>query len=227
MKLSVIMPVYNEEKTVSAAVKKILLQRVVHEVIIVNDGSTDKTPTILKKLAQQHPRRIKLLNKKNEGKGSAICLGLKKVTGNYILIQDADLEYDPRDIKYLLEPIKNKQATVVYGSRFLGPHANLLFWHKVGNQLLNLLTNVLYNTTLSDLETCYKVIPTQLLRELDLCSNDFKIEPEITCKLLKRGVRIFETPISYYGRDFSEGKKMNWKHGFGAVWTIIRLRLFN
>lgn len=225
MKLSVIMPVFNEENTVERAVVNLLKHRVIHELIIVDDGSTDRTPKILKRLHKKYPRRIQLLKKSNGGKGSAIQLGLHKVKGDYVLIQDADLEYNPQDIAALLEPLKNGRAEVVYGSRFLGPHSNLLFWHMIGNHFLNFLTNILYNTTLSDLETCYKLIPTKLWRELKITSTDFCIEPEVTCKMLKRGVRIFETPISYFGRDFSEGKKMNWRHGFSAVWTIVRLRL--
>jgi hypothetical protein len=127
----------------------------------------------------------------------------------------------------LLKPIKEGKATVVFGSRFLGPHSNLLFWHKVGNTFLNFVNNILYNTTLSDLETCYKVIPIQLMKQLKLTSNDFAIEPEITCKILKKGIRIYETPISYVGRDFSEGKKIDWTHGFGALWTILKLRFIS
>jgi len=224
MKLSVIVPVFNEERTIQKAIQNLLRSRDVYEVIVVDDGSSDKTSQILAKLAKKHFHQLKLLKKKNGGKGSAVKMGLKHVTGDYVLIQDADLEYDPTDIPSLLEPIQKKKAVVVYGSRFLGPHVNLLFWHLMGNQFLNFSTNLLYNTTLSDLETCYKVLPTNLLKELNLTSDDFCIEPEITCKILKRGIRIFETPISYYGRDFSEGKKMNWKHGFSAVWTIVRLR---
>jgi glycosyltransferase involved in cell wall biosynthesis len=224
MKISVLMPVFNEEKTVQHSVQQVIKRRSVFELIIINDGSTDKTATILKKLANKYPKKIKVIKKKNGGKGSAIQVGLKKAKGDYILIQDADLEYDPADIPQLIKPIQNKKATVVYGSRFLGPHSNLLFWHMIGNHFLNFLTNILYNTTLSDLETCYKLIPTKIMKELTLECNDFCIEPEITCKILKRGIRIFETPISYVGRDFSEGKKITWQHGFGAMWTILRLR---
>jgi glycosyltransferase involved in cell wall biosynthesis len=224
MKLSVIMPVFNEEKTVQHAIQNIIKRRNVFELIVVNDGSTDKTSSILSKLAKKYPRKIKVFKKRNGGKGSAVQFGLKKVKGDYVLIQDADLEYDPADIPKLLDPIKKKKAVVVYGSRFLGPHSNLLFWHLMGNHFLNFTMNLLYNTTLSDLETCYKLIPTKLWKELNIESNDFGIEPEITCKILKKGIRIFETPISYVGRDFSEGKKITWKDGFGALWIIVKLR---
>jgi glycosyltransferase involved in cell wall biosynthesis len=225
MKLSVIMPVFNEEKTVQHAIQNILKLRSVFELVVVNDGSTDGTSRILSKLAKKYSRKLHVFRKKNGGKGSAVQYGLKKVKGDYVLIQDADLEYDPSDISKLLEPIKKKKAVVVYGSRFLGPHSNLLFWHMIGNHFLNLMTNLLYNTTLSDLETCYKLIPTKLWKEARIESNDFGIEPEITCKILKKGIHIYETPISYVGRDFSEGKKITWKHGFGALGIIVKLRL--
>jgi len=224
MKLSVIMPVFNEEKTVQQAVRQIVSRRDVFELIVVNDGSTDQTSQILTKLSKRYKRKMRLLQQKNGGKGAAVQLGLKKVQGDYVLIQDADLEYDPIDIRKLTEPIKKKKAVVVYGSRFLGPHSNLLFWHMMGNHFLNFTINLLYNTTLSDLETCYKLIPTKLWKELDIQCKDFCIEPEVTCKILKKGLHIYETPISYMGRDFSEGKKITWQHGFGALWTIVRLR---
>ena len=164
--------------------------------------------------------------KENGGKGSAVRLGLTKVTGDYTMIQDADLEYDPDDIPELLKPIEKDRVEVVYGSRFLGPHSNLLFWHRVGNSFLNLLVNILYNTTLSDMETCYKVLPTKLFRELNIEANKFDMEPEITCKVLKRGYKIFEVPITYVGRDFSEGKKITWRDGLDALRVIIGLRIF-
>lgn len=221
--LSVIMPVYNEEKTVSTVLKKLVDQRFVKEVIVVDDGSQDATA---KKVRAIKNRKIKFFSKRNGGKGSAIRFGLAKVSGNYVSIQDADLEYDPEDISDLLEPIKKGKAEIVYGSRFLGPHLNLLFWHRVGNDFLNLLINILYNTTLSDMETCYKVIPTTLFRKLKISSNGFDIEPEITCKLLKMGFRIYEVPISYVGRDFSEGKKITWRDGVDALRVIFKIKVF-
>lgn len=221
VQLSVIMPVYNEAATVATILKKLLKQSSVVEVIVVDDGSKDGTGKIVKK--NKNPK-VKYFYKKNGGKGSAVRFGLQLAREDYVLIQDADLEYDPEDIAGLLAPIQKGQATVVYGSRFFGPHLNLLFWHWVGNHFLNLTINVLYNTTLSDMETCYKVIPTQLLRSLKLSSNSFEIEPEITCKILKKGIRIFEVPISYVGRDFSEGKKITWQDGITALGVILQLR---
>ncbi|MBD3279139.1 MAG: glycosyltransferase [Candidatus Pacebacteria bacterium] len=225
MKLSLIVPVYNEQNTVQEILKRVLKIKAVDEVVIVNDGSTDETlkkiNQFVKKLSATKKKKIHLFDKKNGGKGSAVRYGLKKVTGDYVLIQDADLEYDPEDIPKLIEPIKKGKAEVVYGSRFLGPHLNLLFWHRLGNGLLNLTINILYNTTLSDMETCYKVLPTKLMRSLDLRANKFDLEPEITCKVLKRGVKIYEVPISYVGRDFSEGKKITWRDGVDALRVII------
>lgn len=224
MKLSVIVPVYNEAATVGEILRRLKKQKLVSEVIVVDDGSTDAS---LKKIKKEvgKSKKIHVFSKENGGKGSAIRYGLAKVTGDYVLIQDADLEYDPEDIPALIDPIEKGKAEVVYGSRFLGPHSNLLFWHRLGNQFLNLTTNILYNTTLSDLETCYKVLPTKLFLELDVKSNNFDIEPEITCKLLRRGVRIFEVPISYVGRDFTEGKKITWRDGFSALRVILGLRI--
>lgn len=227
MKLSVIIPVYNEEKTVLTILEKLAKVKAVKEIIAVDDGSSDKTLQILNKFSSKRikGKRLEVVHKKNGGKGSAIRLGLTKVTGDYVLIQDADLEYDPADIPALLEPIKKGSAEVVYGSRFLGPHLNLLYWHLVGNRFINFVANILYNTTLSDLETCYKLLPTQLFRELDIKAHGFDLEPEITCKILRRGIRIFEVPITYVGRDFSEGKKITWVDGIEAVWVILKIRL--
>jgi glycosyltransferase involved in cell wall biosynthesis len=177
------------------------------------------------KSRQKNAKKIKYFAKENGGKGSAVRLGLTKVTGDYTMIQDADLEYDPEDISELLKPIKRHRSQVVYGSRFLGPHSNLLFWHRVGNALLNLVVNLLYNTTLSDMETCYKLLPTKLFKELDIQADKFDLEPEITCKVLKRGYNIYEVPITYVGRDFSEGKKITWRDGIDAAKVIFTLRL--
>jgi len=228
IKLSAIIPVYNEERTVSQILKSISKIKEVTEIIIVDDGSTDASikeiNKTLKKLPANQSKKTKVFSKKNGGKGTAIRYGLAKVTGNYTMIQDADLEYDPDDIPALIAPIQKGKVEVVYGSRFLGPHSNLLFWHRAGNAFLNLVVNILYNTTLSDMETCYKVLPTDLFRELDITSNKFDMEPEITCKVLKKGIRIYEVPISYVGRDFSEGKKITWRDGFDALWVIITER---
>lgn len=229
IKLSLIIPVYNEAATVGEILKRIsVVDKSIFEIVIVNDGSTDSTQKeikkSLKKLPKNFSKKIKVFDKENGGKGSAVRFGLKEITGNYVLIQDADLEYDPDDIPALLEPVKKGRVTVVYGSRFLGPHSNLLFWHRVGNAFLNLVVNILYDTTLSDMETCYKLLPAELIKSLDLKANSFELEPEITCKILKRGVKVFEIPISYVGRDFTEGKKITWKDGFAALEMILKLR---
>ncbi len=222
MKLSVIVPVYNEAATVKQVLTKLVKVKDVKEIIVVDDGSTDKSLQLIESVKSS---KINIFNKKNGGKGSAIRFGLQQVTGDYVLIQDSDLEYDPDDIPLLTYPVKKGRVEVVYGSRFLGPHSNLLFWHRVGNHLINLMTNVLYNTTLSDLETCYKLMPTKLLKQIKLQSNGFEIEPEITCKILKKGIRIFEVPISYVGRDYSEGKKITWKDGIQAFRVILGERI--
>ena len=204
MKLSVIVPVYNEAPTVKKVLAQLVKVKEVREVIVVNDGSTDGTEKEIKKVKS---KKIKYFKKLNGGKGSAVRLGLSKVTGDYTLIQDADLEYDPREIPLLLDHLDREGVEIVYGSRFIGAHSNLLFWHRVGNMFLNFTVNLLYNTTLSDMETCYKLLPTDLFKKLHINANAFDMEPEITCKLLRRGYKIFEVPISYVGRDFSEGKK--------------------
>lgn len=222
LRLSVIVPVYNEEKTVVTVLKKLVQQRFITEIIVVDDGSTDSSA---KKIKAFKHKKIQFFSKPNGGKGSAVRFGLQKVSGEWLLIQDADLEYDPEDVADMLEPIKKGKAEVVYGSRFLGPHLNLLFWHRVGNDFLNLLINVLYNTTLSDMETCYKVIPTKVLRRLNIRAKSFDIEPEITCKLLRSGYKIYEVPISYVGRDFSEGKKITWRDGVDAIRVILGIRI--
>lgn len=230
MILSVIVPVFNEEKTISEIISRLLSQTAVHEIIVVNDGSRDRTGKILTLMQRKIKSmagapRFQVLSQENRGKGSAIQTGLKQVTGDYVLIQDADLEYDPEDIGVLIEPISKGKAEIVYGSRFLGAHMNLLFWHKVGNLFLNFCINILYNTTLSDMETCYKIMSTEKWRSLNLRENDFRIEPEITCKLLRQGEKIYEVPISYAGRDFSEGKKITWKDGVRAIPVIISHRI--
>lgn len=221
MKLSVIVPVYNEAATVKKVLSNLVKVKQVKEVIVVDDGSTDNSAKEIKKVVN---KKIQYFKKENGGKGSAVRLGLSKVTGDYTLIQDADLEYDPREIPLLLEPLDREGVEVVYGSRFIGAHSNLLFWHRVGNAFLNLIVNVLYNTTLSDMETCYKLLPTKLFKELNISADAFDLEPEITCKLLRKGYRIFEVPISYVGRDFSEGKKITWLDGIDAFRVIIGIR---
>lgn len=223
IRLTAIVPVYNEAATVAQVLAKLARVKACQQIIIVNDGSTDQSGKLIEQFVQRRrdPRRWLYLVKANGGKGSAIRQALAHVTNPYVVIQDADTEYDPDDIPLLVKPIEKHRAEVVYGSRFFGPHNNLLFWHRVGNHLINLLVNVLYNTTLSDLETCYKLIPTARLRQLPLTARGFEFEPEVTCRLLQHGVRIYEVPISYSGRDFSQGKKITWQDGIIALRTIV------
>ena len=233
MKLSIIIPAYNEEdyvRTILNRVKKAKLPSGVRkEIIIVNDGSTDSSKFKVQSSKLQFKiKNLKTISyKKNMGKGYAIRQGLKKATGDYVLIQDADLEYDPNDYGNLLKPVLEKKAQVVYGSRFLGERRNMFFWHMLGNKLLSLLTNLLYNTTLSDMEVGYKVIPRNLLKSLNLKEDRFGFEPEVTAKILKRKIRIYEVPISYSGREFDEGKKITWRDGVKAVFYLFKYRFMD
>ncbi|NLO73314.1 MAG: glycosyltransferase family 2 protein [candidate division WS1 bacterium] len=227
MLLSVIMPVYNEAATVEEIVCRVLAEPHEKELIIVDDGSTDGTSELLQHLASGEPRIRLLRQDPNQGKGAAVRRGLEEARGDILLIQDADLEYDPADYSILLKPIEEGRADAVYGSRFLGVHRAFLFWHLVGNRFLTFLTNLLYNATLTDMETCYKAIRREFLEGVRLRSNTFDIEPEITAKLLKRRARLYEVPISYYGRDFSEGKKIHWHDGLRALWTLLKYRFLD
>lgn len=222
MKLSIIIPVFNEEKTIGEIIRQVQkVKGFEKEIIVVDDHSTDNTPNVLKKV-----KGIRIItHEQNHGKGSAIRTGVARATGDYVMVQDADLEYDPQDILLMLEPIKKGKAEVVYGSRFTGQRRNMFFWHWMGNQTLTLLTNILYNTTLSDMETCYKLIPRELLSSLNLQAKRFEFEPEVTAKILKRGIRIWEVPISYAGREYEDGKKISWRDGLPALWTLVRERL--
>lgn len=224
MKLSIIIPTFNEAATLSQIIQKVKTQNfknISKEIIVIDDGSTDSTKKIL-----SHIKNIKTISlPKNQGKGAAIRAGIKQVTGDYVLIQDADLEYDPADIQLLLDPVINKKAEVVYGSRFLGPHKNMLFLHLMGNQFLSFMTNLLFNTTLSDMEVGYKLFPKKILNSLTLKENRFGFEPEITAKILKQGIRIYEVPISYSGREFAEGKKITWVDGLIAFFLLFKYRL--
>jgi glycosyltransferase involved in cell wall biosynthesis len=225
-KLSVIVPIYNERTTVVEVLRRMraveLPDGIDREIIMVDDGSSDGTRDVLRQLEDSTVRVI--LHDGNRGKGAAVRTGLAVASGDYVLIQDADLEYDPEDWPKLIAPVQRGRARAVYGSRFTGERRNMLFLHWVGNRMLSLVTNVLYNTTLSDMETCYKLVDRSLLLELGLRSDRFDIEPEITAKILKRRIRIYEVPISYTGREFDEGKKITWRDGFAALWTLAKFR---
>lgn len=222
--LTVIVPVYNERNTVAEILRRIRSVDVglVIDVIVVDDGSTDGTEKVLKVLVDSTVQVV--THERNRGKGAAIRTGLSRATGDLLLIQDADLEYDPEDWPKLLAPFFRHRAVVVYGSRFTGERKNMLLLHWLGNRFLSLVTNLLYQTTLSDVETCYKVFDRRVLDGLTIVSNKFDFEPEITAKVLRRGYRIYEVPISYAGREVSEGKKITWRDGFGALIALVRFR---
>ena len=221
--LSVVMPVYNERETIEHMIARVLAVRGIRiELIVVDDGSKDGTSDILRALAQTYP--FKLLHKPNGGKGSALRLGFAEVTGDLVVIQDADTEYSPEEFPELIELICQGRADVVYGSRFLGRHRVFLFTHYLGNLFLTLLTNVLYNTMLTDMETCYKAMRIEVLRSFTLDSNGFGIEPELTAKIFKRGYRVYEVPITYDGRGYDEGKKITWRDGVVALWVLLKYR---
>jgi len=224
--LSVIIPVYNEAPTISALVEKVLAVPIEKELIIVDDGSTDGTREILAKIARPEVRVI--LHERNQGKGAAIRTAIGEVRGTFTIIQDADLEYDPADYPRLLKPIQDGVADVVYGSRFLGGERRaLLFTHAIGNRVLTFLSNVCTNLNLTDMETCYKVFRSDFIKSIKIRSNRFNFEPEITAKIAKRRARVVEVPISYWGRDYHEGKKIGWKDGVSALVTIVRFWLFD
>jgi len=223
-KLSVIVPVYDERNTVVEIVRRMRAVElpVDLEIVVVDDGSTDGTRDVLRQLGDSTVHVV--LHERNQGKGAAIRTGLAHVTGDLVLVQDADLEYDPEDWPKLLNPIMRGKARVVYGSRFTGERRNMLFLHWIGNRFLSLVTNVLYNTTLSDMETCYKLFDRSVLDGITIRASRFEFEPEITAKILRRKIRIYEVPISYTGREFDEGKKITWRDGFIALWTLVKYR---
>jgi len=220
------MPVYNEHGTLRTVVERVLSVRDIPlELICIDDGSRDGSREILGKLQDEHPQQVRvLLQPQNMGKGAALRRGIQEATGEFVIIQDADLEYDPHDYPILLDPLIQGKADVVYGSRFLGsgPHRVLYFWHSVGNWLLTLLSNCLTNINLSDMETCYKAFRREIIQSIPIEENRFGFEPEITVKVAKRGLRIYEVGISYWGRTYEEGKKIGWKDGIRAIWCLFK-----
>jgi glycosyltransferase involved in cell wall biosynthesis len=224
--LSVVIPCFNERSTVAQIIERVHDQTAEAEILVVDDGSTDGSRDVLRTLNDgQRPYLRVLLHEKNAGKGAALHTGIEAAAGEIILIQDADMEYDPRDYPALLQPIREGRADVVYGSRFLGgPRRAMMFWHMLANKLLTLMTNVLYNTILSDMETGYKVFRAEAIKGVPLRARRFDFEPEVTAKMLKRGHRIYEVPISFYPREYAEGKKIGLKDAFVAVWTLLKYR---
>jgi glycosyltransferase involved in cell wall biosynthesis len=226
--LSVVMPVYNEARTVRQVIETVLAQRPVQELIIVDDCSTDGTWQVLDDLAKAQERIRLLRHEQNQGKGAALATGISHAKAPIVIIQDADMEYDPSEYHNLLKPILSNKADVVFGSRFIGSgdHRVLYFWHSVGNKALTMFSNMATNLNLTDMETCYKVFRREVLQSIRLEEKRFGFEPEITAKVSKLGVRIYEVPISYHGRTYAEGKKINWKDGFRALWCIMKYNLF-
>jgi glycosyltransferase involved in cell wall biosynthesis len=226
MRISFLIPAFNERATIVEVLDRIEALDRDRQLIVVDDGSTDGTYEVLEKW-QAGREGVVLLRQANGGKGAAIRAAIPHIDGEIAVIQDADMEYDPADVPGLVEPIERGVADVVYGSRLSGgrPQRAYLFWHLVGNRFLSLLTGALYNTTLSDMETGYKAFRSDVLRSLDLRQSDFSIEPEITAKVCKRGLRIYQLPISYYGRTYDEGKKITWRDGFKAIWVLLRIRV--
>ena len=222
--LSVVMPVYNEKNTVEEMIGRVLaVPGIRTELIVVDDASRDGSREIVERLAREKGLRL-LCQERNQGKGAAVRRGIDAATGHIIVVQDADLEYSPEEYPELIDLIIKGKADAVFGSRFIGRHRCFLFTHYIANLFLNLVTNVLYNTTMTDMETCFKAVRAELLKSLTLRSNRFGIEPEITAKLFKRGARVYEVPITYEGRDYAEGKKITWRDGFPALWSLIKYR---
>ena len=224
MNLSVIIPVYNEVSNIREILKRVQAQNLANEIVVVDDGSTDGTRTVLQELNGDGKVRV-ILHEHNKGKGAAVVTGFRESRGEVLLIQDADLEYDPRDYPRILQPIEEGIADVVYGSRFLGgPRRVAMFWHMIANKLLTAMTNILYDTILTDMETGYKAFRRNVIEGMRIRSRRFDFEPEFTAKVLKRHYRIFEVPITFNPRDYSEGKKIKLKDAFAAVWTLIKYR---
>lgn len=227
MKLSVVMPVYNEQATLRCVIERVLSVGLNVELLCVDDGSTDGSREILAGLQNQRPEVRVFLQPHNMGKGAALRRGIQEATGDYLIIQDADLEYDPNDYPRLLGPLESGQADVVYGSRFVGagPHRVLYFWHSVGNRFLTLFSNMITNLNMTDMETCYKAFRREVIQSIPIEENRFGFEPEITVKISKRQLRVYEVGISYWGRTYAEGKKIGWRDGFRALWCLVKYAL--
>ena len=224
MQISVIIPAYNEEKTIREIVRRVQAMQIAQEILVVDDGSTDKTREILAELNGHAPVRV-LVHERNQGKGAAVRTGIQAATGEVIIIQDADLEYDPRDYPALLRPIDEGIAEVVFGSRFLGgARRPAMFWHMVANKILTLVTNILYNNILTDMETGYKLFLRKVVEDMPLHARGFEFEPEFTAKVLKRKARIFEVPITFNPRNYEEGKKIKMRDAFVALWALLKYR---
>jgi len=228
MRLSIVIPVFNEHATLPAVLENVARVSLDKEVLVVDDGSTDGTREYLQDMAQHPGEGVRVFfHDRNRGKGAALRTGFRETAGDIVIIQDADLEYDPQDYPALLKPILDGRADVVYGSRFLGgPHRVLFFWHYVGNKILTLISNMLTNLNLSDMETCYKVFRSEVIKNLTFTSDGFAIEAEMTVKIARAGYRVYETPISYSGRDYSEGKKITWRDAFPTLWALVKHRFF-
>jgi glycosyltransferase involved in cell wall biosynthesis len=227
MNLSVVIPVFNEVENIEEIIKRVQFTKLAKEIIVVDDGSQDGTRDVLQTLDGKKKVRV-ILHERNRGKGAAVVTGMNAAKGDILLIQDADLEYDPRDYPILIQPIVEGVADVVYGSRFLGgPHRVTMFWHMIANRILTFMTNILYNTILSDMETGYKVFRCEVIQGMVIRAKGFDFEPEFTAKVLKRNYRIFEVPISFNPRDYSQGKKIKLKDAFEAVWTLLKYRVLD
>ena len=227
MRVSFLIPAYNEAATIVSVLEAVDRLELDHEFVVVDDGSADDTAALVEAYASENPGRVTLLRQPNRGKGAAVRAAIEAMSGDIAVIQDADMEYDPAEVPKLIEPIQRGAADVVYGSRLSGgqPQRAYMFWHLVGNKALSLLAGLLFNTTLSDMETGYKAFRAEALRELKLTQDDFGIEPEITGEICLRGMRVFEVPISYYGRTYEEGKNITWRDGFKAVWVLFSVRM--
>ncbi len=234
-KLSIVVPAYNEERSIREVLQRLLQLTLQHgiekEIIVVNDSSTDRTEQQILEAVRESPAGLiqYVKHEKNQGKGAAIRSGIRKASGAYTIVQDADFEYDPEEINLLLQPVVKGYADIVYGSRFMGgnPHRVLFFWHTIGNKFLTFLSNLFTDLNLTDMETCYKLIRSDILQGISLQENRFGFEPEVTAKIARiKGARIYEVGISYYGRTYAEGKKINWKDGFRAIYCILKYGLF-